>query len=69
MTYDAGRRGGERSDGNFAGGGRQPVLRNEFREPLRAQRDPLADAGGRVRSNRDDHQRWRKQSWLSLIHI
>jgi uncharacterized protein DUF3152 len=64
VTYDPGHRRGERSDGNFAGGGRQPVLRNEFREPLRAQRDPLADVGGRMRSNRDEHQRWRKQSWL-----
>lgn len=64
VTYDPGSRRGERSEGNFAGGGRQPVLRNEWREPLRAQRDPLADDGGRARSNRDDHQRWRKQSWL-----
>jgi hypothetical protein len=40
------------------------VLRNEWREPLRAQRDPLAGDGGRVRSNRDEHQHWRKQSWL-----
>jgi Protein of unknown function (DUF3152) len=41
-----------------------PVLRNEWREPLRAQRDPLAVDSGRVRSNRDDHRRWRKQTWL-----
>lgn len=54
VTYDPGRRGG----------GRQPVLRNEWREPLRAQRDPLADDAGRPRSNRDEHQQWRKQSWL-----
>jgi hypothetical protein len=40
------------------------VLRNEWREPLRAQRDPLADDAGRPRANRDEHQRWRKQSWL-----
>jgi len=44
------------------------VLRHEWREPLRAQRDPVAEDVGRVRSsrrsNRDDHQRWRKQSWL-----
>ena len=44
--------------------GRVPVLRDEWREPLRAQRDPLAEDAGRVRSNRDDHQQWRKQSWL-----
>jgi hypothetical protein len=40
------------------------VLRDEWREPLRAQRDPLAEDSGRVRSNRDEHQRWRKQTWL-----
>lgn len=54
VTYDPGRRGG----------GRTPVLRNEWREPLRAQRDPLADDAGRLRSDRGGHQRWRKQSWL-----
>ena len=41
-----------------------PVLRNEWREPLRAQRDPVAGDYGRVRSNRDDRQRWRKRTWL-----
>jgi hypothetical protein len=40
------------------------VLRDEWREPLRAHRDPLAVESGRVRSNRDDHQRLRKQTWL-----
>ncbi|HZQ32884.1 MAG TPA: DUF3152 domain-containing protein [Mycobacterium sp.] len=54
MTYDPGRRDG----------GRVPVLRNEWREPLRAQRDPLADDFGRVRANREATQRWRKRSWL-----
>ena len=54
MTYDPGRRGG----------GRVPVLRNEHREPLRAQRDPLAGEQGRTRANRDEHQQLRKQSWL-----
>lgn len=54
VTYDPGRRGG----------GRQPVLRNEWREPLRAQRDPLAEDAGRLRSNRDVRQQWRKQTWL-----
>ncbi len=54
MTYDPGPRGG----------GRVPVLRDEWREPLRAQRDPLAGDSGRVRSNRDERRRWRKQTWL-----
>ena len=54
MTYDPGRRGP----------GRAPALRNEWREPLRAQRDPLAEDSGRVRSNRDDHRRLRKQTWI-----
>jgi hypothetical protein len=40
------------------------VLRNEWREPLRAQRDPVGDDSGRVRSNRDGRRRWRKQTWL-----
>jgi hypothetical protein len=40
-----------------------PVLRDDWREPLRAQRDPLAPGSGRVRSNRDP-SRWRKQTWL-----
>lgn len=31
---------------------------------MRALRDPLADHGGRLRSNREDRQQWRKQSWL-----
>ena len=41
-----------------------PVLHNEWREPLRAQRDPLAEDHGRVRSNREEHRQLRKQSWL-----
>lgn len=41
-----------------------PVLRDEWREPLRAQRDPLAGGPGRVRSNRDTRRQWRKQTWL-----
>lgn len=53
MTYDPGR-----------GTGRVPVVRNEWHEPLRAQRDPVAEDSGRLRSNRDDRQQWRKQSWL-----
>ncbi|HEU4361990.1 MAG TPA: DUF3152 domain-containing protein [Mycobacterium sp.] len=54
MTYDPGR----------PGGGRVPVLREQWREPLRAQRDPLAAGTGRARSDRDMHRRWRKQSAL-----
>jgi len=53
VTYDPGR-----------GTGRVPVVRNEWHEPLRAQRDPVAEDSGRLRSNRDDRQQWRKQSWL-----
>jgi hypothetical protein len=40
------------------------VLRSEWREPLRAQRDPLASDSGRPRANREEHQRWRKRTWL-----
>ena len=40
------------------------MLRDEWREPLRAQRDPLSESGGRPRSNRDQRRRWRKQTWL-----
>jgi hypothetical protein len=54
VTYDPGRRGG----------GRAPVLRNEWREPLRAQRDPVAGDSGRPRAKRDERQQWRKQTWL-----
>jgi hypothetical protein len=54
VTYDPGRRGG----------GRVPVLRSEWREPLRAQRDPLAADEGRIRASRDGRQRWRKRTWL-----
>ncbi|MCV6979185.1 DUF3152 domain-containing protein [Mycolicibacterium pulveris] len=45
-------------------GSRVPALRNEWREPLRAQRDPLSEGSGRIRSNRDEHRRVRKQTWL-----
>ncbi|BBX17883.1 hypothetical protein CRI77_16485 [Mycolicibacterium duvalii] len=44
--------------------GRVPVLHDQWREPLRALRDPLAEQPGRIRSNRDEHKRWRKQTWL-----
>lgn len=40
------------------------MLRDEWREPLRAQRDPLTESAGRPRANRDDRRRWRKQTWL-----
>jgi hypothetical protein len=40
------------------------VLRDDWREPLRAQRDPLAWESGRARSDRERPRRWRKQSWL-----
>ena len=40
------------------------MLRSEWNEPLRAQRDPLAEDAGRVRANRDDHRHWPRQSWL-----
>ncbi|HUO41082.1 MAG TPA: DUF3152 domain-containing protein, partial [Mycobacterium sp.] len=53
MTFDPGRKAGL-----------VPVLRNERREPLRAQRDPVAGDSGRTRSNRDSRRRWRKQTWL-----
>jgi Protein of unknown function (DUF3152) len=53
VTYDSERRGGG-----------VPALRNEWREPLRAQRDPLANDSGRPRSNREEHRNARKQSKL-----
>ncbi len=40
------------------------MLRDEWREPLRAQRDPLTEDSGRVRSNREDRRRFRKQTSL-----
>jgi len=54
VTYDQGRRGG----------GRAPAVRSDWREPLRAHRDPIADDVGRPRANRDEHEHLRKQSWL-----
>ena len=68
VTYEPGRRtrggaGQPRRDPE-AGRARVPVLRDEWREPLRAQRDPLSEDGGRPRSNRDERRRWRKQTWL-----
>lgn len=47
-----------------SGGGQVPVLRDDWREPLRAQRDPLAWDSGRPRSTRNRPRRWRKQTWL-----
>src|SRR6516225_6422707 len=46
------------------GTGQVPMLRDEWREPLRALRDPIAGDGGRARGDRDRSRRWRKQSWL-----
>ena len=44
--------------------GRVPVLHDEWREPLRAQRDPLAASAGRARADRQRQRQWRKQTWL-----
>ncbi|BBX04116.1 hypothetical protein MMOR_50520 [Mycolicibacterium moriokaense] len=58
VTYDSERRGGG-----------VPVLRDEWREPLRAMRDPLAGDSGRPRSNRDEHRNVRKQTKLGrFVH-
>src|SRR6202008_4251455 len=46
------------------GTGRVPVLRDEWREPLRALRDPTERSAGRARADRDRPRRWRKQTWL-----
>ena len=68
VTYEPGRRtrggAGQPRRNPEAGRARVPVLRDERREPLRAQRDPLSENVGRPRSNRDERRRWRKQSWL-----
>lgn len=40
------------------------MLRDERREPLRAQRDPLGQTAGRPRADRDRPRQWRKQTWL-----
>ncbi|MBY0441040.1 MAG: DUF3152 domain-containing protein [Mycobacteriaceae bacterium] len=40
------------------------MLRDQRREPLRAQRDPIGTGSGRARSTRDPRRRWRKQTWL-----
>jgi hypothetical protein len=44
--------------------GRSPALHDEWREPLRAQRDPLAASAGRARAHRERQRQWRKQTWL-----
>lgn len=41
-----------------------PVLRDDWREPLRAQLDPVGESAGRARADRDRPRQWRKQSWL-----
>lgn len=53
VTYDPARHGG----------GQVPVLHDQWREPLRARRDPLDGGAGRMRADRE-RSRWRKQSWL-----
>jgi len=59
VTFDPERRGG----------GGVPALRSELREPLRALRDPVAEATGRARSNREEHRQARKQSKLGrFVH-
>jgi hypothetical protein len=55
VTYEPGHRGD---------GSRVPVLRSEWREPLRAQRDPVGGDFGRPRANREGRQRWRKRTRL-----
>ena len=41
------------------------MLRDEWREPLRALRDPLAaPEAGRARADRERKRQWRKQTWL-----
>jgi Protein of unknown function (DUF3152) len=46
------------------GTGRVPMLRDEWREPLRAQRDPIGREAGRARADRGRPRQWRKQTWL-----
>ena len=52
VTYDPGRRmrsaGGQERRDPETSRGRTPVLRDEWREPLRAQRDPLSEDSGRA---------------------
>ena len=46
------------------GTGQVPVLRDEWREPLRALRDPIGRGAGRARADRDRPRQWRKQTSL-----
>ena len=46
------------------GTGHVPVLRDEWREPLRALRDPIGRGPGRARADRGRPRQWRKQTWL-----
>jgi len=52
------------SDRPVPGTGRAPALHDQWREPLRALRDPVARDAGRVRAERDRPRRWRKQTRL-----
>jgi hypothetical protein len=49
---------------SWSGASRAPALRDQWREPLRAQRDPLAAGTGRTRVNRETRSHWRKQTVL-----
>ncbi|HEX7321778.1 MAG TPA: DUF3152 domain-containing protein [Mycobacterium sp.] len=44
--------------------GQVPVLHDQWREPLRALRDPLAAGAGRSRARRENRGNVRKQTWL-----
>jgi hypothetical protein len=46
------------------GTGQVPVLRDEWREPLRALRDPIDRGARRARADRERSSQWRKQTWL-----
>ncbi|TVS85006.1 DUF3152 domain-containing protein [Mycobacterium helveticum] len=52
------------SERPVGGTGRIPVVRDEWREPLRALRDPIDRSAGRPRADRDRPRRWRKRTWL-----
>jgi hypothetical protein len=52
------------SDRPVRGTGRAPALHDQWREPLRALRDPIGGDAGRPRADRDRPRQWRKQTWL-----
>ncbi|HEU0192514.1 MAG TPA: DUF3152 domain-containing protein [Mycobacterium sp.] len=51
-------------DPGWHASGQVPVLHDQWREPLRALRDPIAAGVGRNRSSRESHGHLRKQTWL-----